>query len=96
MNTFIRFFYEFISIFFDGLFSGLKGLWDGIVQMFGFKEYAKVISSYRDSFNGPEQIFAILGIAFIILIILVTILLIVLSVRAIIRKFGSETSKDEL
>ena len=96
MNTFLRFFYEFISIFFDGFFSGLKGLWDGITKMFSFDEYAKVIASYRDSFNGHERIFAILSIAFIILIVLVTIMLIVLTVRAIIRKFGSEVSKDEL
>ena len=96
MNTFLRFFYEFISIFFDGFFSGLKGLWDGITKMFGFKEYAKVISSYRESFSGQERILAILGIAFIILIVLVTIMLIVLTIRAIIRKFGSEASKDDL
>lgn len=96
MNTFLRFFYEFISIFFDGFFSGLKGLWNGFIKMFSFKEYGKVISSYRDSFSGQERIFAILGIAFIILIVLVTIMLIVLTIRTIIRKFGSEASKDEL
>ena len=75
MNTFLRFFYEFISIFFDGFFSGLKGLWDGITKMFSFAEYAKVISSYRESFNGQERIFAILGIAFIILIPSLTVLI---------------------
>ena len=77
MNTFLRFFYEFISIFFDGFFSALKGLWDGITDMFSVGEYAKVISSYKDSFNGSEKIFAILAIAFILLIILVSIMLIV-------------------
>ena len=51
MNTFLRFFYEFISIFFDGFFSGLKGLWDGFIKMFSFKEYGKVISSYRELTN---------------------------------------------
>ena len=96
MNTFLRFFYEFISIFFDGFFSGLKGLWDGITKMFGFKEYAKIISSYRDSFNGQEKIFAILAIAFIILIVLVTLILIALTIRTIIRKFGTEASREEL
>ena len=84
MNTFLRFFYEFISIFFDGFFSGLKGLWDGITKMFSFAEYAKVISSYRGSFNGLERIFAILSIAFIILIVLVSLMLIVVVIRAII------------
>ena len=94
MNTFLRFFYEFISIFFDGFFSGLKGLWDGITKMFSFYEYAKIISSYKDSFNGPEKIFVVLGIVLLIIIVLTTILLIVLIVRAIVRKFGTEASKD--
>ena len=96
MNTFLRFFYEFISIFFDGLFSGIKGLWDGITKMFSFREYAKIISSYKNSFNGQETIFVVLGIVFLIIIVLTTILLIVLVIRAFIRKFGNETSKDEL
>lgn len=96
MNTFLRFFYEFISIFFDGLFSALKGLWDGITQMFSFGEYAKIISSYKDNFNGPEKIFVVVGIVLLIIVALTTILLIALTIRAIVRKFGSEASKDEL
>ena len=96
MNTFLRFFYEFISIFFDGLFSGFKGLWDGIKKMFSFNEYAKIISSYKDNFNGQEKIFVVLCIIFITIIVLITIFLIALTIRAIIRKFGSEASKDEL
>ena len=42
MNTFIRFFYEFISIFFDGvimifkgLFEGFKLVKDGIIERVG-------------------------------------------------------------
>ena len=57
---------------------------------------AKIISSYKDSFNGPEKIFVVLGIVLLIIIVLTTILLIVLIVRAIVRKFGTEASKDEL
>ena len=75
MNTFLRFFYEFISIFFDGFFSGLKGLWDGITKMFSFYEYAKIISSYKDSFNGPEKIFVVLGIVLLIRELLLLMLL---------------------
>ena len=51
MNTFFRFFYEFISVFFDGLFSGLKGLWDGLTKMFGVDAYSKIISNYKANSN---------------------------------------------
>lgn len=96
MNTFLRFFYEFISIFFDGLFSGFKGLWNGIVKMFSFSEYSKLISSYKGNFNGSEKIFVVLCIVSIIFIVLLFVLIIVLTVRAIIRKFNNDMSKDEL
>ena len=59
MNTFLRFFYEFISIFFDGFFLGFKGMWAGISKMFGVTEYAKLISNYKDKFNGNEKIFLV-------------------------------------
>ena len=85
MNTFIRFFYEFISIFFDGFFSGLKGLWEGLTKMFSFNEYAKIISSYKDNFNGNEKIFVVLSVVFLIIIVATTLLLIALTVRTIIR-----------
>ena len=55
MNTFIRFFYEFISIFFEGIAMVFGGIFNGIIKMFNFMEYAKVIDSYKDSFNGGEK-----------------------------------------
>ena len=33
MNTFIRFLYEFISIFFDGLFAGIKGFFSDVFSV---------------------------------------------------------------
>ena len=96
MNTFLRFFYEFISIFFDGFFYGIKGIWDGLTKMFGFSEYAKLISNYKGNFNGNEKIFLVICIIFLVIFIAVFVLLFVLIIRAIIRKFGGEVSKDEL
>ena len=51
MNTFFRFFYEFISIFFDGLFSAFKGIIDGITKMFSISEYSKIVENYKTHFN---------------------------------------------
>lgn len=96
MNTFIRFFYEFISVFFDGLFSGVKGFFNGLVQMFNFKEYAKIIDSYKESFNGQEKIFVIMVVIFIIIVILLVIFLLFLFFKKMFRKVSIRMSKDEL
>ena len=45
MNTFLRFFYEFISIFFDGLVILFKGLLSGLEKMFNIPEYAAMMMS---------------------------------------------------
>lgn len=96
MNTFLRFFYEFISIFFDGLFSGVKGLINGIVKMFSIGEYAKIIDSYKANFNGKEKLFVILSVIFLIIIVLLIAFIIFLFVKRIIRKASNRLSKDEL
>ena len=96
MNTFLRFFYEFISIFFDGFFSGLQGLGSGIKKMFGVDEYAKLISNYKDNFNVNEKVFLVICIIFLLIFIAVFILLIVLIIKAIIRKLNNDMNKDEL
>jgi hypothetical protein len=96
MNTFLRFFYEFISIFFDGFFLGLKGMWAGLSKMFGFTEYAKLISNYKDKFNGNEKIFLIICIVFLLIFIAVFTLLFVLMIKELMRKFGKYLNNDEL
>ena len=96
MNTFIRFFYEFISIFFEGIGMVFGGIFNGIIKMFNFTEYAKVIDSYKDSFNGKEMVFVVLAVVFLLLIIGIIIFLIVLFVRAILRKIHNNFNKDEL
>ena len=96
MNTFFRFFYEFISIFFDGLFNAFKGFFSGIGDMFNFGEYNKIINSYQDSFNGGEKVFVIITIVILIIIVLVIALLIFLFFRKVARKVGTNLSKDQL
>ena len=46
MNTFFRFFYEFTSIFVEGLVNIFEGIGKGLGKMFGFKEYGKVIEAW--------------------------------------------------
>lgn len=96
MNTFFRFFYEFISIFFDGLIGGFKGLFNGFKEMFNISKYSQVIGEYKNSFNGNEKVFVVFCIILLVIIVAVIGLLIYLFVKKIIRRSSVKMSKDEL
>lgn len=83
MDTFLRFLYEFLSQFFNGLKYIAKGLYKGIITMFNIPEYAKVVRDYKNDFSIPEWL--LVGLA--ILIILAILSLIVLAVYFLIRKY---------
>ena len=69
MNTFLRFFYEFISIFFDGIVMMFKGIVNGIAKIFNFKNYGLVINSYKEAFGGAEWIFVAISIIILLIIV---------------------------
>ena len=96
MNTFLRFFYEFISIFFDGLFFIVKAIVDGAGKMFNVNDYRRIINSYKDSFEGPEWLLVGLVIAILVIIVATIGLLIFFAVRKIIRSRKSKLNQDEL
>ena len=96
MNTFIRFFYEFMSIFFDGIAMIFKGLYEGIVKMFNFGEYAKLISSYNGNFNGLEKVLVTVCIIVLVLIIVLILFLFIMFIRKMLRSADSRMNKEEL
>ncbi len=96
MNEFFRFFYEFISIFFDGIVLIIQGLIDGVVKMFNFTNYREIINSYKDTFKGPEYVFVVLAIAVLVIILGLIILLIFFAVRKLIRIRKSKLNQEDL
>ena len=96
MNTFFRFFYEFVSVFFDGLFSGFKGLFSGIKDMFEIEKYAKILGEYKESFNGNEKIFVVLCIVFLVLLILMICMILFLVIKKLLRRATNRMSREEL
>ena len=96
MNTFFRFFYEFISIFFSGIGSMAKGFWNGLLQIINFKTYKTVLVSYKESFNGAEWILVGLAIAVLAIIIISIVLLIFFMFRRIIRFGKTKVTQEEL
>ena len=96
MNTFIRFFYEFISIFFDGFTSIFKGLFSGISKMLNVSEYAKLISSYQGNFNTLEKVLVVISVILLVVIVIVIIGLIIMLIRKLIRRYNKDINKDSL
>ena len=96
MNTFFRFFYEFTSIFFEGIGDIFKGFKDGILHIASLGDYSKVINSYKDSFNAGEWIFVWISIIILLLLVGLVIFLIVRKIKNKVTKNYNSMNKEEL
>ncbi len=83
MNTFVRFLYEFMSVFFGGIATIFKGIIDGVVQMFNIGDYLYIVQFYKNDFHLAEWILVV--IACIVLLLLLGLIL--LLVWFLIRKY---------
>ena len=96
MNTFIRFFYEFISIFFDGVVLVFKGIVEGFTKMFNFPEYSKIISNYSEAFTTAEKIMMWFVVSIFVIIFFLIIFFIIMQIRKLFRKFNNNFNKEDL
>ena len=96
MNTFLRFFYEFISIFFDGVVAIFNGLVNGFTKMFNFSNYLKTINNYKGSFSGIEWVLVGISIAILVAIIGAILLLLFFFIRRIVRSRQKNLNKEDL
>lgn len=96
MNTFFRFFYEFISVFFDGIRKILDGIINGITKIFNYLEYKKILDSYSSSFGFLEWIFVVLTVLLLVVIILGVLFLIFIKLRKYLRLRGQRLNQEEL
>jgi len=83
MSTFLRFLYEFLSQFFNGVKYIVLGLFNGIKAIFNIPEYVRVVNDYKNDFSIPEWL--LVGLA--ILVTLAVLVLIIFAVYLLIRKY---------
>ena len=81
MNTYIRFLFEFMSVFFKGIGMIVGGFFKGIVQMFSIQDYLYVIEFYRKDFKVAEWILVVVAVIVMIIMLSLIVLLIVLFIR---------------
>ena len=96
MNTFLRFFYEFISIFFEGIWTIIKGIYTGFIEMFNINEYGSLINNYKTSFKGAEWVFVVISIVFLLIVLALIIILVYLAIKRFIRRRKNKLNQDEL
>ena len=96
MNTFFRFFYEFTSVFFDGIIKIFNGIVNGIAKMFSFVDYKKILESYKGNFNLFEWILVIITILFLVVIVLGVLYLILSRLRKYLRLRRQKMNQDDL
>ena len=96
MDTLTRFLYEFLSQFFNGIWSIIKGIVDGFATMFNIKEYIRIITEYKNDFNISEWILVGVAIAIIMIIVILIILCIYFALRKYIRIRKSLIEQESL
>ncbi|MDD3453839.1 MAG: hypothetical protein PHN42_06175 [Bacilli bacterium] len=85
MDIYVRFLYEFWSVFFNGIITILTGIINGLLAIFNFKEYANIITEYKNEFAGAQWLFVALAVLFVVIILGLIILIIWFMIKKYIR-----------
>ena len=51
METLTRFLYEFLTKFFSGIVIAIQGIWNGLKSMFNIPEYIYIINEYKEDLS---------------------------------------------
>ena len=81
MDTYVRFLFEFMSVFFKGVCTIFGGIFKGFIQMFNIREYLYVIDFYKKDFTPGEWVLAIISIIVMIIILVLIVAVIIFLFR---------------
>ena len=96
MDVYGEFFTQFMEPFFEGLLTILKGIGNGIWQMFNFVNYITVINDYRSDLTGMGLVIMILSIILLLGLFALIIFLIYKSIRTYIKYRRNVKKEDRL
>ena len=96
MEVFTRFLYAFLSQVFLGFTTMLKGLWNGIKQLFDIKIYQEIINTYKGDLSVPEWGLVIMVILFMLIFIGLVIGLVYLLIRKYLKFRKSAIEQEQL
>ena len=100
MDTYFRFLFEFLSVFFNGIETILKGIGTGLMQMFDFNKYLYVIHYYQKELNSGEWFLTVIAVIALLIILAIISLLIFVIVKRVLRvkkdSLDQEAMLDEI
>ncbi len=96
MDLFVRFLYDFLSLFFGGLKKIFLGLFEGIKEMFNIPKYYEVVKNYSEDLTTKEWIMVVLAVLCLLIILGTIIFLIILGIKKYIRLRKSLVEQEEL
>ena len=96
METYTKFLYDFLSQFFLGIGTMLKGIWNGMKQVVDFGSYKLIIDNYKTDFSGPEWVLVAIAIAVLLIIFVLVFLLIFFTIRKYAKFRKKNIDQDAL
>ena len=96
MDLFVRFLYDFLSLFFEGVKKIVFGLFNGLKDMFNLVGYYKIIKGYSEDLTVGTWIMVILAAICVLLILGIIIFLICFLIKKYIRLRKSLVEQEEL
>ena len=96
MSIYGEFFTKFMESFFEGLLTILKGIVNGIGQMFNFVNYITVINDYKSDLTGLGLVVMILSIILLLGLFALIILLIYKSIKTYVKYRRNVKKEDRL
>ena len=85
LSTYIRFLYDLFEQFFSGIINIFMGIVKGIIKMFNFKAYLKILKEYSGEFSVGQWILVGLAILLILAFLAGIIYLVFLVIRKIFK-----------
>lgn len=100
MDTYFRFLFEFLSVFFKGVGTIFTGIANGLIQMFDFNKYLYVIHYYQKELSSGEWILTMIAVIVLIIILAIIILFIFIISKRILKikrnSLDQEAMLDEI
>lgn len=96
MNSFLKWFFVFISEMLKGFAQIFSGLWNGLKQIFNIKNYINIFKTYSTDFGALGWVLAILAIIVVVAIYVLIVFIIIFAIRKYIRFRHSIVSNEDL
>ena len=96
MNSFLKWFFVFISEMLKGFAQIFSGLWNGLKQIFNIKNYISIFKTYSTDFGALGWILAVLAIIVVVAIYVLIVFIIIFAIRKYIRFRHSIVSNEDL